>query len=218
MGHLLRVTLGEDAVKSAVSIVSATLLPNGIPVMTTSLEETFTYHAQLKTWMLVGDSQTLRYQVGKGVVNSISFLDQGQGHLLSLSQMEDYLACALQLRSSAEYRYWLKLYSRRLSDENAVHKIEELCYMLLGPSHLYVLLYLQISHTQRICYKRLGPAPFGIYIQGVTNLTFQDLPKRELLKEVLPIFGKNRSLQRLIQSIDGAMRLIQQSESMEKLF
>jgi protein HIRA/HIR1 len=86
--------------------------------------------------MRVANAQSLKFQIGKGVSDSLAFIEQGYGNLLTLTQIENYLSCALQLKLPKEYRYWLRLYARRLSDETALAKIEELCYLLLGPSHL----------------------------------------------------------------------------------
>ena len=136
ISHLLRVNVQEDGSKSNTTIVSASLLADGIPVLTTSNQETFSYHLKLKSWVQVGDSKPLVFQVGKGLADSLSYVEQGHGNILSVSQIEEHLACSLHLRSVREYRYWLKLYARRLSDEVATSKIEELCYSLLGPSTL----------------------------------------------------------------------------------
>ncbi len=132
IGHLLRLQTNDDGTKSSTSIVSVSILLSGMPVFTTSAEETFTYHAKLKTWMRVGDSQSVKFQLGKGITGSLIMMEQTYGNLLSLTQIENFMACALQLESLKEYRYWLKVYARRLSDENSSGKIEELCYLLLG--------------------------------------------------------------------------------------
>jgi protein HIRA/HIR1 len=137
VGHLLKPGLSDDSFKAtSVNIVSASLLEDGIPKVMTSHEDMYTYHFGLKTWMRVSDAKSAKYQMGKGISDSLISMGKGKTGLLSLSDIENHLACSMYLKMPQEYRYWLKLYCRRLSDENAVGKIEELCQDLLGPSHL----------------------------------------------------------------------------------
>ncbi|KAJ3132949.1 HIR complex subunit [Physocladia obscura] len=87
-----------------------------------------------------------------------------------LDRAELGMACATVLESPTEYRRWLLLYARKLSDEGIVAKVKELCDDLLGG--------LSLSN--------------GGEIMG--------LSKRSLLKEILPILASNRDLQRIIDS------------------
>lgn len=49
--------------------------------------------------------------------------------------MQTQLAVAALLESPLEYKDWLMYYAKKLSDENAKDKVDELCRWLLGPPY-----------------------------------------------------------------------------------
>lgn len=76
------------------------------------------------------------------------------------------------------YKYWLLTYTRYLVSAADVSRITEICYSLLGPPT-------SVLGVQATSSKSWDPMVLG-------------LPKRELLREMLPIMSANRSLQRLV--------------------
>ena len=55
--------------------------------------------------------------------------------VITLSHIEMQLAVAALLDSPTEYKDWMIYYARRLSEENAKNKVEELCKWLTGPPY-----------------------------------------------------------------------------------
>lgn len=88
----------------------------------------------------------------------------------TLSYIDQQLASSIQLSSSKEYRYWLTILAKFLTNEGLEDRFRELCEFLLGP------IFATTSDWQS--------SVLGI-------------DKRELLKEVLIISTGNLKLQRI---------------------
>jgi hypothetical protein len=102
----------------------------------TSLHESFIFNQALQSWMMTGDSNYFKFQEKIGILGSLENLDHEDDLLISIPEIENYLCCSLETKNAVEYRYWLKLYAQKLSDENETNKIEELSNSLLGPTYL----------------------------------------------------------------------------------
>ena len=136
IGNLLRQYSKDDGTKSTTTILSVTILEDGMPLLITSLHENFIFNQKLQSWMQAGDSASLKFREKFGILGSLDKFDHEDEHLISIPEIENYLCCSLEMKSPVEYRYWLKLYAQKLSDENASNKIEELTHSLLGPTYL----------------------------------------------------------------------------------
>jgi len=113
----------------------------------------------------------------------------------TISHLENQMACSLVMNSVSEYKYWLSLYVRKLTDEGALPKLNELTDDLLGPPHIS-------SYNE-------GSARGTIL---GWNPTILGIPKRQLLKDLLPVMSKNRALQRLVTRLSDSLEQIQARE------
>lgn len=136
IGNLIRPYAKDDGTKGTTSIVSVNLLDDGMPILMTSVHESFIFNKELQSWMITGDSMSFKFQEKVGILGSLDKLDHEDEHIISIPEIENYLCCSLQMKNPVEYRYWLKLYAQKLSDENETKKIEELTHSLLGPTYL----------------------------------------------------------------------------------
>ncbi|KAL9540908.1 hypothetical protein PS6_010545, partial [Mucor atramentarius] len=87
------------------------------------------------------------------------------------------LAVAALLDSPNEYSDWMMYYARKLSEENAQDKVQELCRWLMGPP---------FSATE---FAQWEPTIMGT------------LTKNDILKQILPVLAQNRQLQRIVTEI-----------------
>ncbi|KAI8909178.1 WD40-repeat-containing domain protein [Gorgonomyces haynaldii] len=106
-------------------IVDLTVSEQGLPLLTTSLDETWMYHFTMKQWMLAhnNDRPTRLETTKQGALNRA---------VPTLEQIEDALVSSQMLDNGRDFQYWLKLYARKLADEGHVPKTMELCYDLAG--------------------------------------------------------------------------------------
>ncbi|KAF9103107.1 HIR complex subunit [Mortierella sp. AM989] len=213
-----------DVASSSVAITSATVRQNGLPVLTTSAGQGYTYHEGMRTWVKVIDpwfAISAFYGTGpvlggrdsfgditptlsnrKGILSHIQAaatggrlekdaafaqellnVEQSVQSIVTLSHLENQLASAQVLGSQSEYKQWLRCYAQKLADESSVARVEELCKSLLGPVYQGG--------------ERSGWQP-----------TIMGFPKRELLKELLPVLGSNRSLQRVVKEYMSGLETV----------
>ncbi|KND00338.1 uncharacterized protein SPPG_04660 [Spizellomyces punctatus DAOM BR117] len=197
--HLIRSdSHGASSEEESVDITirNAFLRPEGIPVLTTSASCTYTYHPGMKVWMKIEDAEEpLVPNAMSGGRNS----SREPFRIKTLSQMENQMASHLTLRSSNDYRNWLKRYARNLADEGASSKVKELCDDLLGP-----------STRPTVISSPSGPADeWDPMILG--------MPKRSLLAEIIPILGQNRSLQRTVLQYKETLDELYQKEHLNQV-
>ncbi|KAI9333680.1 WD40-repeat-containing domain protein [Obelidium mucronatum] len=165
---------------NSLKLMSASIRSSeGNPFITVSNGDSFIYHYAMKIWMNVkgfdADSRASNGGSGGFTENAAGFKIPS-GDLLGkngngmLDHAELGMVCSSVLGSSVDYRNWLTVYARKLSDEGIVSKVKELCDELVGD---------------------LGSKSGGV-VMGI--------PSRTLLKEILPILATNRDLQRIIGS------------------
>ncbi|ORX92019.1 WD40 repeat-like protein [Basidiobolus meristosporus CBS 931.73] len=182
-------------------ITTATVRPQGIPIITTSDGHGYTYHCGMEIWVRIADkwflgsefcgSGTIVTEENKGVLSTLqraslknADLDEGKEMIntlmsnnydvqkaITMAHLETFLESSILLKSPQEYRYWLVCYARRLADETEVAKIEELCKDLLGPS------------------ESAKPSEKSLW-----QSTILGIPKHELLQDILPVLSSNRAL------------------------
>lgn len=101
-------------------------------------------------------------------------------NLETIAHLESMVASAEILQSTEEYKHWLTLYVKKLTELQLEDKLNELCHSFLGSPGFST---------------NWNPKILGI-------------PKRQLVKEFLPIIGSNRNLQRLANQIGQSLEAI----------
>lgn len=107
----------------------------------------------------------------------------------TLSYIDQQLSSSLQLSSSKEYRYWLTVLARFLTNEGLEERFRELCEFLLGP----------------------------VFASSTTDWQSSVLgvDKRKLLKEVLSISTGNIKLQRIYKEFKEQLDQVEQIDQMQ---
>ncbi|GAN04822.1 hir-1 [Mucor ambiguus] len=103
--------------------------------------------------------------------------DESTTAVITINHIETQLAVAALLDSPNEYSDWMMYYARKLSEENAQDKVQELCRWLMGPPFT----------TSE--FAQWEPTVMGT------------LTKNDILKQILPVLAQNRQLQRIVTEI-----------------
>ncbi|ESO91621.1 hypothetical protein LOTGIDRAFT_206663 [Lottia gigantea] len=179
-----------------IEVDTVKITSEGLPVITLSNSKSYSYHTDLKSWVLIHENinnviQCSDYQYCKlssqitGPLISLQKSHNRAGMLASrtsssatsvqqtatVSHLENQVAVCLGLKSQDEYKFWFLSYVRYLVQEGFEVKLREVCDDLLGPV-------IKNKSTS-----------WNAHILG--------LDKHELLKEILPIIGSNLRWQRL---------------------
>ncbi|CAG8498261.1 4788_t:CDS:10 [Dentiscutata heterogama] len=158
-------SLNSDDFTSSVSIISAHVRSNGIPLLITSTNDAWCYHFDMHVWTRVYDPRyTSKDSTGSevGEVNDGGILatlenyarQGGAKNLGSLSHLrrlsgndtpeqpnhmigylENQLISAELVNSPVEYKKLLFQYAQKIADEEAEYRLHELCIQLLGPTN-----------------------------------------------------------------------------------
>jgi protein HIRA/HIR1 len=104
---------------------------------------------------------------------------------LTLGHLESKLHAARVLDSSAEYKQMLLLYAKKIADEGFRNKAEELIKELFGP--IYWSVFFRMQETD--IYRRFRQP--GMLKEDIWNPVLLGHWKRDLLKEVLQVFGEH---------------------------
>ncbi|KAG6379734.1 histone transcription regulator 1 [Boletus reticuloceps] len=176
------------------TILSATIRPNGAPVIQCSTGVTYSFDPQLCSWIKLSerwwaegsDVWQSRQRVNKDIVASIegaiSAIAGTTEHrerpewwstALTLGHLESKIHAAKVLESPSEYKQALLLYAKKIADEGFRAKGEELIRDLFGP------VYWRPGRDDCWC-----PTVVG-------------MPKRDLLREVLSLFARSKTLTKL---------------------
>jgi len=169
----------------------------------------YTFHKVMSVWMRIADDYHAKSEYSSSFATSTELLSilqnraflrplplhsltDNQGSSLdTAAHLENLVASALILKSSSEYKYWLRTYIRYLTtDASNMPKLREICTFLLGP--LY-------KATSEIDDSDSG-----------WQSTVLGMKKRELLKELLRIMSANRGLQRLISEYKESLDSIEE--------
>ena len=197
-------------------MVSASVNQNGAPVVQVSNGCAYSYEPELLTWIKLSEkwwaggssawqarSRTGTVNANRGVVaaieNAISEQtgpDDGANRerpnwweaALTLGHLETRLQATKVLESPAEYKQALLVYAKRIAEDGFRGKAEELVKELFGPLYWWVLVGFLDNRARFDCLRRRPgrddswtPALLGFH-------------KRELLREVLNIFGTRELL------------------------
>ncbi|KAG1050954.1 hypothetical protein G6F43_006809 [Rhizopus delemar] len=169
---------------------------DGMPILVTNSHQAFVYHVRMKVWLRISDAWYILSEfwgisgrhssedhplawLSSHVVATTShqtLLDMSATtKVLTISHIETQLAVAALLNSPAEYKDWMIYYAKRLSEENAKQKAEELCKWLTGPPYI----------------------PSSDIVKWEPTI-MGEISKKDLLNEILPLLAKNRQLQRTV--------------------
>ncbi|KAH7882376.1 histone transcription regulator 1 [Phlebopus sp. FC_14] len=187
------------------TILSATIRPNGAPVIQCSSGIAYTYDAQLSSWTKLSerwwaegsDFWQGRQRITKDAVASIEAaitnhageqpiaareLPEWWNTALTLGHLESKMHAAKALDSPTEYKQALLLYAKKISDEGFRAKAEELIKDLFGPVFW-------------------RPARDDCWSPTVVGML-----KRDLLREVLSIFARSKTLAKLAMDWQDTLR------------
>ncbi|KAK5577832.1 hypothetical protein RB653_002780 [Dictyostelium firmibasis] len=130
---------------------------------------------------------------------SLSNSESQQQQQLSTSLfLEKQLWLAQVLESSLEYKHWLLIYTKYLTNCCNIVKLTDLCTDLLGPSSTLNLNGNNHHHNHTTGMSMENTNPFSNSLSTPWESTILGLSKRSLLKEILPIMAGNRTLQRMV--------------------
>ncbi|KAG0272841.1 HIR complex subunit [Linnemannia exigua] len=218
---LLQPTVHEvDAASSSVSITSATVRQNGLPLLTTSAGHGYTYHEGMKVWVKVVDPWFAKSSFFSEPPRDApgdfgSFVPQRKGVLAQLQSA----AMAGRLEKDVSFAQGL------LTVDDTVQSAVTLTYLenqiasaqVLGSPvefKRWLRCYAQqlahessVARVEELCKYLLGPVYQGGERSGwqVTILGHQ---KRELLRELLPVLSSNRSLQRIVKEYQSGLDMV----------
>jgi protein HIRA/HIR1 len=203
---LYPILCGGDVNISCISIAST-----GMPIITLSNRESFTFH-KMKTWIKISGNQDLDHmsdfyanidqkpdkfpwnvkldneRVHKFLGEIVSGIDSRVNEQVTLSDIEDKMSTAIAMSNSEAYVKWLNVYARKLAGagEQVIYKVEDLCRELCGP----------FTKDDNWVDSILG------------------LKKRKLLSDILPILAHERKFQRILGNFQEF--LINQKECSSK--
>ncbi|TFY54282.1 hypothetical protein EVJ58_g8960 [Rhodofomes roseus] len=153
------------------TIVHAVVRPNGAPVMQLSTGVAYTWDAALSAWTKLSES-CISERVGDSA-GADKQRPSWWHTALTLGHLETKLHAAKALESPQEYKQTLLVYAKRIADEGFRGKAEELVKELFGP-----------------VYWRPGR-------DDAWSPTTLGMSKRDLLRDVLAIFARSKTLTKL---------------------
>lgn len=214
----------SDAASSAASITSASVRQNGLPVLTTSAGQGYTYHEGMKTWVKVIDpwfAVSSFFGSGPVLVGRDSFGDVTLPAPLRKGVLSYIQAAATNGRQEKDVAFAQELLNVEESVQSAVtlaHLENQMAaaQVLGSPSEYkqWLRCYVQrlaaegsVTRVEELCKFLLGP----VY-QGGDKSTWQPtvlgFQKRELLKELLPVLSSNRLLQRVLKEYHSGLEIV----------
>ncbi|CAG8610013.1 8611_t:CDS:10 [Dentiscutata erythropus] len=200
-------SLNSDDFTSSVSIISAHVRSNGIPLLITSTNDAWCYHFDMHVWTRVYDPRytskdSTGSEVGEvndgGILATLeNYARQGSAknlgslsHLRRLSgndtpgqpnhmigYLENQLISAELVNSPVEYKKLLFQYAQKIADEEAEYRLHELY-------------------------------DFGGRAKSNWDPFLMGMSKRQLLEEVLTVLSSNRSLQRHVTEYKNALNKV----------
>ena len=192
------------------SVVSAMIRSNGAPVINLSTGVAHSYDAALCSWIKVCDgwfadgsdawptrTRVNSQQAARGTINTLesSVMEHTSmaasdvarptwwGAALTLGHLETRMHAAKTLESPPEYKHALQLYAKKIADEGFRAKAEELVKELFGPTYWYARLDNPLTIRTEPGRRRPGR-------DDSWSPTVLGFSKRDLLKDVLSIFGQ----------------------------
>lgn len=197
------------------SIVTASVRANGAPIVQLSTGVAHTYDSSLLAWTKLSDGwwaegsdvwsgRQRGSQTGtRGIVNTIESaiaerlpaIDAVKerpswwSDALTLGHLEARMYAAKSLDSPQEYKQALVLYAKKIADQAYRAKAEELIKELFGPVYWYVYCFSGLWGNAHVGDRRPGR-------EDSWSPTILGTSKRDLLKDVLAVFGESLSVLR----------------------
>ncbi|ORZ17493.1 WD40-repeat-containing domain protein [Lobosporangium transversale] len=214
-----------DSPSSSVSISSATVRQNGLPLLTTSSGQGYTYHEMMRTWVKVVDpwfAISSFFGTDPMLGGRDSFGDIAAP---SVSQKKGILSQLQAAATGGRLEKDVAFAQELLNVEDSVQGVVTLTHLenqmaaaqVLGSSTEYkqwLRCYVQrladessVARVEELCKFLLGPVYQGGDKSGwqPTILGFQ---KHELLRELLPVLSSNRSLQRIVKEYLSGLEMV----------
>ncbi|KAF8938878.1 HIR complex subunit [Dissophora ornata] len=218
-----------DVASSSVSITSATVRQNGLPVLTTSAGQGYTYHEGMKTWVKVIDPW---FAISSffGADPMLGGRDSFGDITPSLPQRKGVLSHLQAAATGGRQEKDAAFAQELLNVEESVQNVVTLTHLenqmaaaqVLGSASEYkqwLRCYVQrladessVARVEELCKSLLGPVYHGGEKSGwqPTILGFQ---KRELLRDLLPVLSSNRSLQRIVKEYISGLEMVAKSNT-----
>ncbi|KAI2799566.1 hypothetical protein RDWZM_007578 [Blomia tropicalis] len=225
-GESLLPLLIHPKTNEQLSILNATVTPNGKPIISVSNGRTFIFENDLSSWCLVADSSdplnactdlkptaissyknmgTLSKIPSRSLMNYFSTNTHIAQHGL-ISFIEQQIEASKAVVSAKDYRFWVlslvqnlvSMHSSGFNVKNIESRLRDLCNFLLGH---------QFPRMRNDC-STMATTISSTPIPGSRRLTIGTsttsnaskilgLSKHELLREILSVLASNLSLQRL---------------------
>ncbi|KAG8894286.1 HIR complex subunit [Tulasnella sp. 408] len=211
------------------TITSAVVRPNGCPIITLSSGIVYSYDVDLACFTKLSEARwaqgsdvwegrqrerATKAPISRGPVATMECELPGEMQdsasptpywraAFTLGHLEAKLHAAEVLDSPQEYKTALLAYAKRLADEGYRAKAEELIKELFGPLYWYVPASPYPSVQKRLIplWRRRKPGKEETWCPTVLGMQ-----KRDLLREVLPIFVKSKTLAKLGQDWQDTLR------------
>eukprot|EP01132_Coremiostelium_polycephalum_P000598 gene598-744_t len=174
------------------TIKNALVTDSGKPVITFSNGDSFVFSFDVGEWVKVTDRLGALSEFNSNDTNTTGIMSilQQNGNSSSMSSLlamsnileqnqnatsttflEKQIWLATVLESQKEFLHWIMTYTRYITNNGNITRLQELCTELLGPSNT---------------------------LDSIWQPTVVGIPKRDILKDILPIMAGNRNLQRLV--------------------
>ncbi|KAG0309893.1 HIR complex subunit [Dissophora globulifera] len=218
-----------EVASTSVSITSATVRQNGLPLLTTSAGQGYTYHERMKIWVKVIDPW---FAISSffGTDPVLGGRDSFGDIAPSLPQRKGILSHLQAAATGGRLEKDVAFAQELLNVEESVQSVVTLTHLenqmaaaqVLGSASEYrqwLRCYVQrladesaVARVEELCKYLLGPVYQGGERSGwqPTILGFQ---KRELLKELLPVLSSNRSLQRIVKEYLSGLEMVTKSSA-----
>ncbi|KAF2072158.1 hypothetical protein CYY_006534 [Polysphondylium violaceum] len=157
-----------------------------------------------KVQQLSNNNTNNQIQMSSLLALTQSNTDQQQQQI-STTFIEKQIWLATVLESQSEYKHWLLTYVKYLTKNGNILKLQDLCTELLGPSSQQLMIHNNSNSSNSN--SNSNDDDLDVYSDDQNFGTFNNSPweprmlglsKRALLKELFPIMGGNRNLQRLV--------------------
>ncbi|KAF9087927.1 HIR complex subunit [Mortierella sp. GBA35] len=210
-----------DAASSSVSITSATVRQNGLPLLTTSAGHGYTYHEGMKVWVKVVDPWFAKSSFFTSDPSRDSFGDFGPFVPQRKGVLAQLQSAAMAGRLEKDVSFAQELLAVDDTVQSAVtltHLENQIAsaQVLGSPAEFkqWLRCYAQrladessVARVEELCKYLLGPVYLGGEKSG-WQATILGHQKRELLRELLPVLSSNRSLQRIVKEYLSGLEMV----------
>ncbi|KAG0244912.1 HIR complex subunit [Actinomortierella wolfii] len=219
--------LATDSAHSSVSITSATVRQNGLPLLTTSAGHGYTYHEGMKSWTRVVDAwyaTSSFFGVDPSTAIGGNATSSGGGVSSPLQRkgvLAHLQAAAIGGRLDRDVSFARELLHVDAAVQGAVtlrHLENQVAAAQILNSPVEYKQWLRCyaqklaedganARVEELCKYLMGPSYSGGENSGWVP-TVLGMQKRELLRDILPILSSNRALQRVVKEYATALEAL----------